>query len=85
MTNRVKIVESTLPTRVHKSLLIRALHLSAPGEVPTLCPDYPPSAEGKAEAIAAVEAHPGEWIVGGELLTPERWKEVAHRYGETGS
>lgn len=84
MSNRVKIKESTLPMRVHKNLLVRALHMCAPGEVPTLCLDYPPTEDGKAAAIAAVEEHPGTWIVGGELLTPEKWREIAHRYGETG-
>lgn len=84
MTSEIKFERDTLPMRVHKNLLVRALHMCEPSEVPTLCPDYPPTEEGQAAAIAAVEEHPGTWIVGGELLTPERWKEIAHRYGETG-
>lgn len=79
----IEFERDTLPMRIHKNLLLRALHMSTPEEVPKMCPDYPGTPEGKAAAIKAIEEHPGEWVIGGELLTPEQWAEVAPRYGET--
>jgi hypothetical protein len=48
--------------RIHKNLLIRVLR-EHPEDVGVVMPDY----KTAADAIAALEEHPGTWIVDGVL------------------
>ena len=50
------------PLKIHKNLVIRALTLN-----PKDCKRIAPSFQTAEEAIAALKAHPGEWIVDGVL------------------
>lgn len=58
--------EKIKPMGVHKSQLVFAIR-KWPEDFKRFTPQFG-SAE---EAVAAIVAHPGEWIVGGELLDPE--------------
>lgn len=53
----------TLPLTVHKNLIIDALR-----RWPEDCAKFMPTFNRAEDAIAALEAHPGEWIVNGELV-----------------
>ena len=64
-------IERTEPLRIHKNLVIRALR-----EHPEDLEKITPSFKTAAEAIAALEAHPGQWIVNGVLTVDESIKDV---------
>ena len=59
-------IEQTEPARIHKGLIIRALRAH-----PDCLAMAFPNGEYRtaAEAIAALEAHPGTWIIDGKLTT----------------
>lgn len=70
----------TLPMRMHKNMVIHCLRSATrPDEVAEMMPDY---TDAEA-AIRDLEAHPGEWIVGGELLTPEQYDKIRDKYEPT--
>jgi hypothetical protein len=50
----------------HKNFIIEGLR-RFPEELPKMMPEY----SSVEEAIKALEAHPGEWVVDGELLGPD--------------
>ena len=52
--------------KYHKRLIIAGLRRYPEG-LPKMMPEF----DTVEEAVAALEAHPGQWVVDGELLAPE--------------
>ena len=64
------------PMALHKGLVIRMLR-----EQPELASELTEHESADA-AIAELEAHPGEWIIEGELLAPDDERLPEHLRGE---